>query len=163
MTFFNMMHSAMKRGNRLCCEYQRLDAHFTGKKVKGITVKNDLRCGWNWCLWMSGWNRRCKLVEFPFLFFFFLRITFSGHVKVLGHQQQSLDVGSRVGALQGQKVRHVHVGQSVGRRDSGGSTGHCHRECLSWGGSRGGGALGHQPHLSDPGWGFGQVARRAGR
>lgn len=45
MSIFIRMHSGM--GKRLCCGYRRLDAHFTGKKVNGITVKNDLRCGRN--------------------------------------------------------------------------------------------------------------------
>lgn len=33
-----------------------------------------------------------------------LRIALSGHVEFLGDQQQSLDAGSRLGALQGEEV-----------------------------------------------------------
>lgn len=39
-----------------------------------------------------------------------LRIAISGHVEVIGAQQQSLHVGRCLGALQGEEVRDIHVG-----------------------------------------------------
>lgn len=39
-----------------------------------------------------------------------LRIAISGHVEFIRDQQQCFNVGSCLGALQGQEVRDIHVG-----------------------------------------------------
>lgn len=40
-----MLHNAVEK--RLCCGYRGWMHTSQEKKVRGITVKNDLRCGWN--------------------------------------------------------------------------------------------------------------------
>ena len=47
----------------------------------------------------------------------------ASHSKVISHQQQSLDIGVRLRALQRQEVGNVHVGQAIGGRRVGGRRG----------------------------------------
>ncbi len=55
--------------------------------------------------WVQQTNTWCQTEKAALL-----RIAIGGHAEVIGDQQQSFNVGSRLRALQGEEVRDIHIG-----------------------------------------------------
>lgn len=88
-----------------------------------------------------------------------LSIAISCHAQVMSDKQQSLKVGCRLRALEGEELWHIHVGQAISW-GSGGTAVHCWGESVSW---YRGGRGGSQPHFSNF-WGRPrEAAQRRGR